>query len=195
MQQLCKTAVILLVIFAILTGMIYPLIVTTSAQLFFNHRANGSLLYKHHQIMGSEWIGQAFDDPIYFWGRPSATTPFPYNAENSMGSNLSPTNPDLMSQIQNRMMRLQKGDPDHHQLIPIDLVTSSASGLDPEISPRAAIFQINRIIKARHLPLQEAEHIKQFIQHLTKKRQFGILGENRINVLQLNLMLDDHYHG
>jgi len=183
-----KTAIILLLIFTLLTGLIYPALVTSIAQLFFPFQANGSLIKYHNKLIGSELIGQSFTNTGYFWGRPSATTPFPYNAENSSGSNLGPTNPDFLSAIKTRVITLQKSDPHKQRSIPVDLVTTSGSGLDPEISPFAALYQVSRIAKARGIPEQK---ILLLIQHLTKNRYLGILGEPRLNVLQLNLALDN----
>lgn len=183
-----KTAIILLFIFTLLTGLIYPALVTSIAQLFFPFQANGSLIQHGNKLLGSELIGQSFTSANYFWGRPSATTPFPYNAKNSSGSNLGPTNPDFLSTIKTRVTTLQKSKPHQQRSIPVDLVTTSASGLDPEISPFAAQYQVSRIAKARGIPEQK---ILLLIQHLTKNRYLGILGEPRLNVLQLNLALDN----
>lgn len=183
-----KTAIILLCMFTLLTGLIYPALVTSIAQLFFPFQANGSLIQHGNKLVGSELIGQSFTKANYFWGRPSATTPFPYNAKNSSGSNLGPTNPDFLSAIKTRVMTLQESDAHKQKSIPVDLVTTSASGLDPEISPFAAQYQISRIAKARGIPEQK---IHLLIQRFTKNRYLGILGEPRLNVLQLNLALDN----
>lgn len=183
-----KTAITLLCIFTLLTGLIYPALVTSIAQLCFPFQANGSLIQHGHQLLGSELIGQSFTSANYFWGRPSATAPFPYNAIHSSASNLGPTNPTLLSTIQNRVITLEKSDPSKQRLVPIDLVTTSASGLDPEISPFAAQYQVSRIAKARGISKQK---ILSLIQRLTKNRDLGILGEPRLNVLQLNLALDN----
>jgi len=183
-----KTAVILLLLFTVLTGLIYPAIVTGVAQFLFSWQANGSLIMKNGTATGSLLIGQSFTDPKYFWGRPSATSPFPYNAENSSGSNLGPSNPDLFTAVQSRIDILKKSDPKNSDLIPIDLVTSSASGLDPEISPLAAMYQVPRIAKARHI--QELI-IQKLIEDAIEPRTLGMLGEPRVNVLKLNLALDN----
>lgn len=188
-----RVAILLLVFFSLLTGLIYPAVVTGIAQVFFPWRANGSLLslnspLKNNGFIGSELIGQQFTEPKYFWGRPSATLPYPYNAENSSGSNLGPSNPNLLAAIKKRILILQQADPQNAQLIPVDLVTASGSGLDPEISPQAALYQISRIARIRGLSPHE---ILILVQSFTKKRALEILGEPRINVLELNLALDN----
>jgi K+-transporting ATPase ATPase C chain len=183
-----KTAMILLLIFTLLTGLIYPALVTGIAQLLFPFQANGSLIKHNNQFIGSQLIGQSFTNENYFWGRPSATTPFPYNAENSSGSNWGPMNPEFLSAVKARVFVLQQSDPKKQKPIPVDLVTASASGLDPEISPFAAIYQVPRIAKARKISEQK---ILALIQQLTKKRYLGILGEPRLNVLQLNIALNN----
>lgn len=183
-----KTTILLLLIFTLLTGLIYPVLVTSIAQLFFPFQANGSLIKHNNKLIGSELIGQSFTNADYFWGRPSATIPFPYNAKNSSGSNFGPTNPHFLSAVKNRVATLQKSDPHKQGAIPVDLVTTSGSGLDPEISPFAALYQVSRIANARGIPEQK---ILLLIQHLTKNRYLGILGEPRLNVLQLNLALDN----
>ena len=187
-----KTALIFLIVFSLLTGLIYPAVVTSLAQIFFPYRANGSLLLVNDKPIGSALIGQYFDAPDYFWGRPSATAPFPYNAAHSSGSNMGPSNPNFLAIVQQRVDKLQQynlEDPTKmdKQLIPVDLVTASASGLDPEISPLAAYYQIPRIAKARHISEQE---IQQLVNQLIKKRTLLLLGEPRISVLELNLALD-----
>lgn len=183
-----KIAFILLMLLTILTGVIYPLFVTGLAQLLFPWRANGSLLKQNNKIIGSELIGQSFSDPAYFWSRPSATTPMPYNAANSSGSNMGPTNPDFLATVKNRVIHLHQADLQNKNLIPVDLVTTSASGLDPEISPLAAFYQIPRIAKARGI---SETKIRIIIEKLILNRSFGILGEPRVNVLQLNLALNN----
>ncbi|HHF7353264.1 TPA: potassium-transporting ATPase subunit KdpC [Legionella anisa] len=187
-----KTALMVLLIFSLLTGLIYPAVVTALAQIFFPYQANGSLLQRDGIPIGSALIGQYFDTPNYFWGRPSATTPFPYNAASSSGSNMGPSNPEFLAIVKKRVNRLHQYDLDNphkisKQLIPVDLVTASASGLDPEISPLAAYYQIPRIAKARHISEQE---IQELVNQLIKKRTLHLLGEPRINVLELNLALD-----
>ncbi len=180
-----KTGLMLLLFFSVLTGVIYPGVIALIAQLFFPVPANGSIILKNENPVGSLLIGQSFSNPKYFWGRPSATTPFPYNAANSRGSNLGPTNSELLMLIKKRVENLKNNA--GYGLIPVDLVTASASGLDPDISPAAAYFQVPRIAKLRHIP--EKDIIK-LISKFTQKRTFGIIGEFRVNVLQLNLALD-----
>lgn len=180
-----KTAFTLLLCFILLTGLIYPMIITAFAQLFFPWQANGSLIEKDHRIIGSQLLGQSFTGNNYFWGRPSMTTPFPYNAESSVGSNFSNTNPQFLEMVQNRIAAFNSADPEHS--IPVDLVTASGSGLDPDISPLAAFYQAPRIAKARRLT--EAD-IKNVVIGMIQKRTLGILGEPRVNILQLNLALD-----
>lgn len=182
-----KVAFLLVIFFTILTGLIYPLLITGLAQLLFPWQANGSLITENNKAVGSVLIGQSFDSSSYFWGRPSATTPYPYNSESSSGSNLGPSNPSFLSSIKDRVSIIQKSNPENHQAVPVDLVTASGSGLDPEISPLAALYQIPRIAKARHL--SEAD-IQSLVQSQQKNRTLGLLGEPRINVLQLNLALD-----
>jgi K+-transporting ATPase ATPase C chain len=171
----------------VLTGLVYPLLVTGIAQLVFPQQANGSLITENGQIVGSALIGQSFDDPKYFWGRPSATSPFPYNAAASSGSNLGPSNPALLQAVQERMAALKAADPTNTQPIPVDLVTASASGLDPDISVAAAIYQVPRVARARGL--SEAV-VRDLVDQYTQGRQLGFLGEPRIDVLELNLALD-----
>jgi K+-transporting ATPase ATPase C chain len=183
-----KTALILLLLFTFITGIIYPAFVTLFAQVLFPRRSNGSLLTQQNQMIGSRWIGQSFTDPGYFWGRPSATEPFPYNAAHSQGSNLAPTNPQFLALVKQRVAKLHKADPDNRQPIPVDLVTTSASGLDPEISPLAAFYQIHRVAKARQLP---EEKIQQLVNSISQHPFLGIIGESRVNVLELNLALDE----
>lgn len=181
-----KTAFLLFIIFTILTGIMYPFIVTEVAQIFFPWQANGSLIQKNNQLIGSLLIGQSFSSEEYFWSRPSATIPFPYYAEHSMGSNLSISNPIFIADVKKRIEMLRKTNNDS-SLIPIDLVTASGSGLDPEISPMAAYYQVPRIAKARHI---SEKQIISLIQSLTQNRVLCILGESRVNVLLLNLALD-----
>jgi len=181
-----KIAFLLLCIMTLITGVIYPGVMTGIAQLLFPWQANGSLIKLQGQFIGSRLIGQAFDDPAYFWGRPSATTPFPYNASSSAGSNISLTNPDFLSAVKNRIVLLKQSDKDNQQLIPIDLVTTSASGLDPDISPEAAFYQAPRIAKIHQLP---PEKIIAIINQYTQHRWLNLLGEPRVNVLQMNIAL------
>ena len=187
MWRQLRIALILLAVFTVITGIIYPLVVTGIAQGFFHHQANGSLMTKDENITGSELIGQPFSDPKYFWGRLSATSPFPYNADASSGSNFGPTNPALSDAVQARITALKAVDPNNDQPIPVDLVTSSASGLDPDISVAAANYQVARVARYRGLPESQ---VKALVNRYIRSRQFGILGEPRVNVLQLNLALD-----
>jgi potassium-transporting ATPase KdpC subunit len=182
-----KTAVLLLLFFSILTGLLYPALVTGLAQCLFPWRANGSLIMQNNHWIGSELMGQYFTDPRYFWGRPSATLLFPYDAKHSSGSNLGPSNPRLLEVVKERLLNLQKADPNNHRLVPIDLVTASGSGLDPEISLASAFYQVPRIANTRHL---SENMLYQLIQKTMQNRTFGILGEARVNVLRLNLELD-----
>jgi K+-transporting ATPase ATPase C chain len=178
---------VLFTAFTVLTGIAYPALVTGLSQTIFPAQANGSLLEKAGAPVGSALIGQQFDAPDYFWGRLSATTPNPYNAQNSGGSNLGPTNPALVAEVQGRMAALKAADPSNMAPPPVDLVTSSGSGLDPDISPAAAAYQSARVAKARGLT---PEQVSALIAEHTTGKQFGILGEARVNVLQLNLALD-----
>ncbi|MFZ2312125.1 MAG: potassium-transporting ATPase subunit KdpC [Methylobacter sp.] len=182
-----KPAILMLLFFTMLTGIVYPLAVTFCAQIAFPSQANGSLLGSSEQPLGSELIGQAFSHPEYFWGRHSATSPSPYNGGASSGSNQGPINPALIDAVQARIKALRDADLSHSEAIPVDLVTASASGLDPHISLAAAVYQINRISRARHLP---SESVRELVERYTEPRQWGILGEPRVNVLKLNLALD-----
>lgn len=183
-----KPAAILFLLLTLLTGVIYPVLVTLLAQSLFAAEANGSLLKDQQgRVIGSVLIGQSFTDPKYFWGRPSVTAPFPYNAAASSGSNLGPTNPVLIENIKTRITALTNAAPGNHAKIPVDLVTSSASGLDPHISPAAADYQIHRVAKVRQLSV---DAVRNLVQDHTEPRQWQVLGEARINVLKLNLALD-----
>lgn len=183
-----KTSVLMLLAFSLLTGVVYPLAITGVAQLAFPHQANGSLIRSGDQVVGSELIGQSFDYPRYFWGRPSATTPMPYNAGSSSGSNLAVSNPAQLESIKARVEKLRAADPGNTAPIPIDLVTASGSGLDPHISIAAADYQAARVARARNL---STEAVRNLIPKCTEPRQLGLLGEPRVNVLRLNLSLDD----
>lgn len=187
MRAQIRPALMALLIFTVLTGLIYPLVVTGIAQLVFPHQANGSLIVKNGQTVGSTLIGQQFDNPKYFWGRLSATGPYPYNASASSGSNLGPTNPALLDEVKGRIAALKAADPGNTQLIPVDLVTSSGSGLDPDISVAAALYQLPRVARLRGL--SEAA-VRALVDQNTHGRTLGFLGEPRVNVLQLNLALD-----
>jgi len=169
-----------------LTGAIYPAAVTGVAQALFPHQANGSLIEQGGKVIGSELIGQSFSDPKYFWSRASATSPMPYNAGSSSGSNLGPLNPALADAVKARIAALKAADPDNHAPIPVDLVTASASGLDPHISPAAAEYQAGRIARLRGL---DVATVRAMVTKHTEGRQLGILGEPRVNVLTLNLAL------
>jgi len=182
-----KPAILMLLFFTVLTGIAYPLAVTFSAQILFPSQANGSLLGSKEQPVGSELIGQAFSRPEYFWGRPSATSPAPYNGGASGGSNQGPTNPALIDAVQMRIKALRDADPSHSEAVPVDLVTASASGLDPHVSPAAAAYQISRVATARHL---SPDSVRELVDRYTEARQWGVLGEPRVNVLKLNLALD-----
>ena len=182
-----KPAFVILLGLTVVTGVAYPLLVTGVAQGLFAHQANGSLIEQDGKVVGSALIGQPFSDPKYFWGRPSATAPTPYNAAASSGSNQGPLNPALEEAVKARIAALQAADPAQTAPIPVDLVITSASGLDPHISPAAAAWQAPRIARLRGLSLN-AVH-KLIAQH-TQDRQFGVLGEARVHVLSLNLALD-----
>jgi len=188
MLKMIRPVIVSLFVFTILTGVLYPLAVTGIAQLIFPDQANGSLLVKDGKPVGSSLIGQPFDDPKYFWGRLSATSPFPYNSASSSGSNLAETNPDLVKNARGRIDALKTADPRAEKQVPVDLTTSSASGLDPHISPAAAEYQVQRVVKSRNM--DEAK-VRALVAKYTENRQFGILGEPRVNVLKLNLALDD----
>jgi K+-transporting ATPase ATPase C chain len=185
--KLLKPALLSLLLLTLITGGVYPALVTGLAQLLFPRQANGSLIVRDGQTVGSELIGQPFADPAYFWGRPSATGPFPYNAAASSGSNLGPTNPALLEAVKGRIEALRQVDPANPAPIPADLVTASASGLDPHISPAAAFYQVARVAKARGLA---AEQVKSLVAEYSEGRQWGFLGEPRVNVLKLNLALE-----
>lgn len=187
MKAQLKPALVLLAAFTLLTGVIYPLFISGVAQLIFPRQANGSLIVQNGQAVGSELIGQPFTDPKYFWGRLSATAPFPYNAAASSGSNLGPTNPALIAEAQARLQALKAADPGNTQPVPVDLVTSSGSGLDPNISLAAALYQVPRVARARGL---SQDQVLGLVDQYTQGRTFFVLGEKRVNVLQLNLALD-----
>ncbi|PXV59863.1 K+-transporting ATPase ATPase C chain [Dyella jiangningensis] len=187
MSKLLRNALTMLVLMTAITGILYPLAVTGLAQVLFPSQANGSLIVKDGKPIGSTLIGQSFDDPKYFWGRPSATSPQPNNAASSNASNLGPTNPTLTDAVKQRIDALRAADPGNTQPVPVDLVTASGSGLDPEISPAAAAYQVDRVAKARGLSVSQ---VQAMVAMATTGRQFGLLGEPRVNVLKLNLALD-----
>ncbi len=187
MWKQIRPAIMSLVLLTVLTGLIYPVVVTGIAQVLFPGQANGSLIMKDGKAVGSELIGQPFDDPKYFWSRPSATSPFPDNAGSSSGSNLGPTNPALKKAVQDRIDAIRAADPDNKAPIPVDLVTASGSGLDPEISPAAALYQVHRVAKVRGLA---EDKVRDLVTQYTRVRQFGFLGEPGVIVLKLNLALD-----
>ncbi len=187
MRKEIRPSLIALVIFTVLTGLLYPWAVTLLAQTMSPRQATGSLIAKGDRPVGSTLIGQHFDDPKYFWGRPSATDPFPYNAASSSGSNLGPTSKTLRETVRARIAALRAADPEAKGPVPADLVTASSSGLDPHISPAAASYQVRRVARVRHL---SEDVVRRLVQQFTQGRQLGILGEPSVNVLQLNLALD-----
>lgn len=193
MKALIRASSVLLLMMTALTGLAYPLLVTGLAQVLFPAQANGSLIVSPQGPVGSTLIGQHFDDPKYFWGRPSATGPAPYTAFNadtltgSSGSNLGPLSPDLADAIAARIAALRAADPQNSAPIPVDLITASASGLDPHISPEAAAYQASRVARARGLPVAQ---VSALVAQYTEGRTFGVLGEPRVHVLPLNLALD-----
>ena len=187
MGRTLRNAAMLLLLLTAITGIAYPFAVTGIAQLAFPWQANGSLIVRDGKPIGSALIGQQFTDPKYFWGRPSATTPQPYNGTASGGSNLGPSNPALTDAVRQRITALRAADPGNDAPVPVDLVTASGSGLDPDISPAAALYQANRVAHARDLPPNE---VRALVDRHTQGRQFGVLGEPRVNVLELNLALD-----
>jgi K+-transporting ATPase ATPase C chain len=182
-----RTSVVALGVLTVLTGVAYPVVVTGLAKVAFAHQASGSLIVKDGKVLGSSLIGQPFDDPKYFFSRLSATSPTPYNASSSSGSNLGPTNPALHDAVKARIDALQALDPDNHALIPVDLVTASASGLDPDISPAAAEYEAARVARVRGVPLARVEAL---VAAHTEGRSLGVLGEPAVHVLELNLALD-----
>jgi K+-transporting ATPase ATPase C chain len=188
MIDIVRPAGVVLGLFTLLTGIVYPSVVTGAAQLAFPKEANGSLIERNGRVLGSSLIGQEFHGSRYFWGRPSATAPAPYDGRSSGGSNLGPTNPALGAIVKGRVAKLRSAHPDRGNLeVPVDLVTASASGLDPHISPAAALYQVSRIARVRGLP---EERVRALVGAHLEGRTLGLLGEPRVNVLQLNIALD-----
>ncbi|TBW08203.1 potassium-transporting ATPase subunit KdpC [Azotobacter chroococcum subsp. isscasi] len=187
MKTLVRPAVSLFLLLSAVTGLAYPLAVTGIARALFPEQAAGSLILEDGQLVGSALIGQPFSDPKHFWGRPSATAPRPYNAAASSGSNLGPLNPALIEAVEARLEALRAADPGNRQPVPVELVSASASGLDPHVSPAAALWQVPRVARVRGLP--EAQ-VRSLVESHVAGRQWGLFGEPRVNVLQLNLALD-----
>jgi K+-transporting ATPase ATPase C chain len=188
MLKQLRSALVMLGLLTLVTGVIYPLIVTGIGQVAFNKQVNGSLIERNGKAIGSELIGQNFDNPTYFWGRLSATSAFPYDASASSGSNLGPTNSKLQDIVKARIDALKAADPTNTTPVPVDLVTASGSGLDPQISPAAAEYQVRRVAQARSM---DENRVRQLVSQYTENRQLGILGEPAVNVLKLNLALDN----
>jgi K+-transporting ATPase ATPase C chain len=182
-----RIAVVMFVALTLITGIVYPVVFTLFAQGVFPNQANGSLIVRDGKVVGSELIGQHFDDPKYFWSRPSATSAFPNDPSSSSGSNLGPTNPDQLKAVKDRVDALQKVAAEQTAPIPIDLVTASASGLDPHISPASAEYQIKRVASARGM---SEEQVRKLVKSFTDGRTLGVLGEPRVKLLLLNLALD-----
>lgn len=187
MKTMIRPLVVLFVVLTAVTGLAYPAVMTAFGAAVFPSQSSGSLIELNGKVVGSTLIGQPFDAPQYFWGRLSATTPMPYNAQGSSASNLGPTNPALTDQVKGRLDALKAAGTDLSQPVPVDLVTASGSGLDPEISPAAALYQVARVAKARGM---SADAVRQLVDAHTQGRQFGLFGEPRVNVLALNLALD-----
>jgi potassium-transporting ATPase KdpC subunit len=187
MFKLIRQSLLVFTALALLTGIVYPLVVTAIAQGLLPYQANGSLIEHDGKIIGSALIGQQFDDPRYFWGRPSATSPMPCNAAASTGSNFGPTNPAQLEAVKSRVENIQKLQPDQAAPVPVELVTASGSGLDPHISPAAADYQIARVAQARGL---DEKQVRELVAKHVEGRTFGLLGEPRVNLLELNLDLD-----
>jgi K+-transporting ATPase ATPase C chain len=182
-----RPAIVSLILLSVITGLVYPAVVTGIAQLVFPRQANGSLIVKDGEVVGSSLIGQPFDDPKYFWGRLSATAPYSYNAGASSGSNYGPINPAPHAATKSRIDALREADPGNTAPVPVDLATASGSGLDPHISPAAAFYQVARVAKARGIDPAE---VRRLVEQHVEGRQLGLFGEPRVNVLRLNLTLD-----
>jgi K+-transporting ATPase ATPase C chain len=187
MTSILRPALVIFAVLSALTGVVYPLAVTAVGQIAFADQASGSLILRDGKPVGSALIGQQFSDPKYVWGRPSATAPMPYNASNSGGSNLGPLNPALADAVKGRIAALRAADPGNQAAVPVDLVTASASGLDPQLSVAGARYQAGRVAKARQMPQQR---VLQMIEKYSEGQRYGFLGEPRVNVLRLNLALD-----
>ena len=185
-----RTVVVMFFLLAVVTGLVYPLLVTVVAQLAFPHQANGSLIRENDKLVGSELLGQSFEEPKYFWGRPSATSAFANDASASTGSNFGPTNPAQLDAVKNRLKAIRKAQPDQTGPAPVELVTASASGLDPHISPAAAEYQAQRVATARGISVDQ---VRKLVTEHTEGRTLGLLGEPRVNVLLLNLSLDAQF--
>jgi K+-transporting ATPase ATPase C chain len=182
-----RPAALLLLAFTVITGLVYPAVVTGAAQTVFPHQANGSLVTDGDEVVGSALVGQSFTDPAYFWGRPSAAGPFPYDAMTSSGTNQGPLNPALADAVKARIAALRAADPGNTAAVPVDLVTASGSGLDPDISPAAAYYQVARVARLRE---RGADEIRALVDRAIEERTLGVLGERRVNVLALNRALD-----
>jgi K+-transporting ATPase ATPase C chain len=187
LASLVRPAAMLLLVFTLLTGLVYPLLITGAAQVLFPSQANGSLIHEGGKVVGSELIGQPFGSPRYFWSRPSATAPYAYNGAASTGTNLGPLNPAFKDAVAARVKALHEADPGNTAKIPVDLVTASGSGLDPHISPAAAYYQVGRVARERGLA---PEDLRKLVEQHVEGRTFGVLGEPRVNVLLLNRALD-----
>ena len=187
MSLMLRPLLVLFVLLTVLTGLVYPLVVTGIGKAVFPSQMSGSLVMRDGKAVGSSLIGQSFQEPKYFWGRISATSPMPNNATASGGSNLGPTNPALIEAVRGRIEALKAADPDNSLPIPVDLVTASASGVDPHVSPAAALYQVGRVARARHM---DADKVRQLVMDHVEAPQWGIFGEARVNVLLLNLSLD-----
>lgn len=183
-----RPALVVLALLSVITGIVYPAAVTGVTRVTMPRASTGMLVEKGGRVVGSELVGQPFTDPAYFWGRPSATAPFPYNAAASSGSNLGPTNPALVEAVAARVKVLREADPGNDAPVPVDLVTASGSGLDPHVSPAAALFQVGRVARARGA---SPDRVRKLVDDLTETRTFGFMGAPRVNVLRLNLALDD----